>query len=473
MSLDFDITRWLFLRALAFIYLMGFLNIVNQYIPLVGSQGLLPIRLFVQRVYFKHFPSLFWNSHSDTLLQFFGWIGVVLSLFALSGFSDQFGFWVYIPVWFALWILYLSFVNLGQTFYWFGWESLLLETGFLAIFFGPQEMTAPFILPWLICWILFRVMFGAGLIKLRGDKCWWDLTCMNYHYETQPMPNPLSWYFHRLPEGFHKSSVLFTHLVELAVPFGFFLPPPICYIAGGLTAAFQLMLILSGNLSWLNYLTIVLCIGCFDDAFFGGSPAGSYPIPALYWTVVGLLILLVVLLSIKPTINLFSSRQAMNASFESLHLVNTYGAFGAITKKRMEIIIEGTDDNPYQEDVEWKEYAFKGKPGDVAKCPPVVAPYHLRLDWLMWFAAMGSAHQYPWIIALIAHLLNGNERIIRLLSLNPFPDKPPKYIRCVHYHYRFTNWKEHSGNWWKRTPVHLYIRPISLEDETVQKFLNR
>lgn len=457
----YELTRFVFLRSLGLIYLMGFLNVVNQYRLLVGENGLLPIDRFVRTYRFRDFPSLFWNRHSDHLLGICGWVGVALSLLALTGLSDLFGFWVYIPVWFALWILYLSYVNLGQTFYWFGWESMLLEVGFLAIFFGPMHVEAPYLIDWLLRWVLFRVMFGAGLIKLRGDRCWWNLTCLHYHYETQPMPNPLSWYFHQLPGWFHKFSVAFNHFVELVVPFGFFFPAPISWIAGGFTILFQFILILSGNLSWLNWLTIVVAISCFNNAFFAYLiPINFFPqteeIGIVYWIILSLLTAMVAILSLKPALNLFSRYQAMNASFDSLHLVNTYGAFGAITKTRMEIIIEGTDDYPYDEDALWKEYEFKGKPGNLQAMPPVIAPYHLRLDWLMWFAAMRSTISDRWLITFAEKLLEGDPAIVKLVKKNPFPDNPPKYIRMLHYRYKFAR----AENWWERELLGEYLQPI-------------
>src|SRR5581483_9481495 len=241
--------------------------------------------------------------------------------------------------------------------------------------------------------------FGAGMIKMRSDPCWRDLTCLFYHYETQPLPNPLSWYLHHSPRWMHKAGVLFTHFAQLAVPWFYFSPAPFCYWAGGLTILFQATLILSGNLSWLNYLTIVLCIPCFDDRLLEriihishSTPAHLSPAHAI---AVGLLTALVLALSWWPVRDLFSRRQLMNASFEPLHLVNTYGAFGAVTRERPEIIIKGTDADSPDGSAEWREYEFKGKPGDVNRRPCIVSPYHWKLDWQMWFAAMSAPEFHP------------------------------------------------------------------------------
>jgi len=338
---QFQLTRLIFQRSLAFIYLIGFLIILRQYLPLLGENGLYPIRFFIEKVSFYRAPSLFFINHSDGAFLVMGWVGLVLSLMALTGFSEAYASWFSSLIWALLWVIYLSFVNLGQAFYGFGWESILLETGFLAIFLGSAKTEPPKIIFWLLRWVLFRIMFGAGLIKLRADPCWRDLTCMVYHYETQPIPNPLSWFFHRFPLWVHKGEVLFTHFVELIIPWGYFLLRPLCYIAGVLTVLFQFILILSGNLSWLNYMTIVLCIPCFDDRFFRFflrinipefKPAGIFR-----KIVIALLTTLILILSINPALNLLSKSQMMNASFDSLHIVNTYGAFGSITRKRMEI----------------------------------------------------------------------------------------------------------------------------------------
>jgi hypothetical protein len=384
----------------------------------------------------------------------------------MSGFSERFGRVVSIVTWFLLWAFYLSLVNMGQTFYSFGWEMLLLESGFLAIFLGSAKTQPPVIVMWLILWIAFRIMFGAGLIKLRGDECWRNFTCMMYHYETQPSPNPLSWYFHHSPAWLLKGEVLFNHFIELIVPFFFFTPARLRRWAGGLTILFQFILILSGNLSWLNYLTIVLCIPCFDDRFWERVlrlPAlETPPMSITRQVVLGLLAVLIGILSIEPVHNLFSEHQAMNASFDPFHLVNTYGAFGSITKERNEIIIEGTDSDTIDEFTPWREYEFKAKPGSLSRLPSIASPYHYKLDWQMWFAAMGPPQYQPWFFPFMERLLQNEPTVTGLLEKNPFPKSPPKYIRARLYRYRFTEPGDPSGNWWKRELLGDYFGPASL-----------
>jgi hypothetical protein len=463
---SFEITRYFFLRALALMYCFAFAVTGNQFRALCGSHGVLPVTRFLANIRWQSAPSLFYLYYSDRFATYLAWTGFALSVVALSGLLDQAGFFPNIALWLALWVIYLSFENTGQIFYGFGWETLLLESGFLAIFLAPSRIQTPEVLIWLGRWILFRVMFGAGLIKLRADACWWDLTCLQIHYQTQPMPNPLSWYFHHMPKLFHKFCVLFTHFVELVVPWGYFLPQPISAICGAVTIYFQLMLILSGNLSWLNWLTIVLCIFCFSDSFLSwGTPAQywSYaPVPFVWEGVVWIYAAVVLLLSIRPVMNLISSHQAMNTSYEPFHIVNTYGAFGAITKRRFEIVVEGTHDPILDDKTVWKEYAFKGKPGDPNACPPIVAPYHLRLDWLMWFAAMSSVHRNSWFVRFVYKLLEGDQAVLALLKSNPFPDNPPYYVRAQLYEYEFTEWKSTSKAWWKRRLVGQYMSPEHL-----------
>jgi len=469
------LTRFCFQRALGAIYLIAFIIAANQYIPLLGEHGLLPVRLFLPHARFWEAPSIFWLDHADSFITTMTWFGLGLSLLAVTGISDRWNILFSVVVWTLLWIIYLSLVNVGQTFYGFGWETILLESGFLAIFLGSSNTKPPRIVLWLLLWVLFRIMFGAGMIKMRGDLCWRDLTCLEYHYETQPLPNPLSWYFHHLPLWWHKTCVLFTHIVELIVPWFLFAPWRKLRLAAGLiTIYFQFTLIASGNLSWLNYVTIALCIPCFDDAFLARvlrihhvEPTHS---PLAHRIAVYVLLAVVVLLSIQPTINLFSREQMMNASFEPLHLVNTYGAFGSITRERYEIIIEGTDSDSPTDDAAWREYEFKGKPGNPRRRPCLVSPYHWKLDWQMWFAAMSDYRYHPWIINLVAKLLQNDKLVLGLLANNPFPNAPPKFVRAELYLYHFTD-SHADGAWWKRERVGQYLPPLSLDNESFRRVL--
>ena len=466
MSDSYWLSRFVFERALAVVYLVAFLCAVNQFVPLLGSRGLLPAARFVRAVPFRASPSLFYLSSTDATFAAAAWLGVGLSALAATGLLERSAL-ASAGVWTALWLLYLSFVNVGQVFYGFGWESLLLETGFFAIFLGNRATAPSAIVIWILRWVLFRDMFGAGLIKLRGDPCWRDLTCLNYYFETQPIPNPLSWYFHWLPGGFHRAGVVFNHVGELAVPFLYFLPQPLAAIGGAVTILFQLTLVVSGNLSWLNWLTIVLCIPTLDDRWWSWLPVEQpvlqdpMPIQRAAIYAVGALVLV---MSVRPILNILSPQQLMNYSFNPLHLVNTYGAFGSITRMRTELVIEGTEEDPIASSTRWREYEFKGKPGDPSRVPPQVAPYHLRLDWLMWFAAMSRPADHPWFPMLLVRLLDGDRATLGMLRTNPFPDRPPRYVRALSYSYRFTTLDERrrSGQWWNRELIGIYHAPVAL-----------
>ena len=415
-------------------------------------------------------PSLFHLRYSDRLLALVGWTGAALAAAAVAGLPEQGPAWLSLLVWLALWGLYLSIVNVGQTFYAFGWETLLLEAGFLAAFLGPAGTVPPAPVLWLFRWLLFRVEFGAGLIKLRGDRCWRDLSCLDYHHETQPLPGPLSWFFHHLPRPLHRVEVLANHATQLLVPFGLFAPQPVARVAGLAVVVTQSWLLLSGNFSWLNLITIVLATASLDDALLGAlapvAPPAALADPAGWQrAAVVALTVLVGLLSIRPAGNLVARRQLMNASFDPLRLVNTYGAFGAITRVRHEVVLEGTEAATPGPATSWREYQFKAKPGDPRRRPRQVAPYHLRLDWLMWFAAMSPPAAHPWILPLVIRLLENDPATLKLLGPNPFPGRPPQVIRARLYRYRYTTPAERrrGGAWWVRELVGEYLPPLRLD----------
>ena len=370
----------------------------------------------------------------------------------------------WMALWLALWALYLSIVNVGQIWYGFGWESLLLEAGFLVAFLGPAHVAPPTLGMWLLRWLLFRLEFGAGLIKMRGDRCWRDLTCLYYHHETQPMPGPLSWYFHHLPKPLHKVEVLASHFTQLVVPFALFAPQPAAGIAAIVMIVTQLWLVVSGNFSWLNFLTITLAVSAVDSHLLPfRAPAQAEP-PLWYRIVVLAVTALVLVLSYRPARNLISRSQLMNYSFDRLHLVNTYGAFGSISKTRHEIVIEATDEPELSPDTGWREYEFKGKPGNPRRRPRQVAPYHLRLDWMMWFASLSSRYSEAWLPPLAGKLLAADPATLKLLRHDPFHGERPTFLRARLFRYRFTTPAERRETraWWVREPVGQAIREVRL-----------
>ncbi|KUJ54263.1 lipase maturation factor family protein [Streptomyces sp. NPDC093228] len=465
---EYWLSRLVFQRALAVVYLFAFLSAALQFRALIGERGILPVPRHLARMPFKHAPSVFHLHYSDRFFAAWSWAGCAVSVALVAGLDSQLPLWAGMVLWLALWAMYLSIVNVGQTWYSFGWESLLLEVGFLAAFLGNDKVAPPVVVLFLLRWILFRVEFGAGLIKIRGDACWRKLTCLDYHHETQPMPGPLSWFFHHLPRPLHRVEVAANHVTQLLVPVLLFTPQPIATVAASLMIVTQLWLVLSGNFAWLNWITIVLALSAIR--FPAAAPGVAAP-PLWYEIVVLSVAAGLVVLSYHPVRNMVSRGQVMNRSFDPLHLVNTYGAFGSVSRIRYEVVIEGTAEALPREDSDWREYEFKGKPGDPRRWPRQFAPYHLRLDWLMWFAALSPAYAGSWFGGLIERLLENDRDTLRLLRRSPFPpDAPPRFVRARLFRYRYTTWQElrSTGACWERTYVREFLPPTRLAAQAAQ-----
>lgn len=459
--------RLIFERSLAFIYCIAFIVALNQFPVLTGEKGLLPVTRFVNRIPYKHAPSLFHFHYTDNFFKWFCWLGILLSGALVLGASSWLHPLVHVLIWLSLYFMYLSITNVGQIFYGFGWESMLCEAGFFMAFMGPEWMKPSWIPILILRWMLFRTEMGAGLIKIRGDSCWRDLTALYFHHETQPMPNPLSRYFHFLPKIILRGGVIFSHFVQLIAPFGLFLPQPVAGIAGSLIILHQLVLIAGGNYSWLNWLTVVLGFLAIATPVKNVALA---PIPLWFELIQITLGIGTLILSYKPFMNLISRRQKMNYCWNRYNLVGAYGAFGSVTKKRYELVVEGSMDR-----VGWKEYEFKAKPGDLKRRPPQFAPYHLRLDWLMWFLPFSVVtdgrqvyvmEQEEWFLRFIQRLLMNDKNVLKLIRMNPFPEAAPEFVRVRYYEYHFTDNKEYklSGNYWKRELVGEYLPSLTLDD---------
>ena len=478
------LTRFVLLRLLGALYAVAFLVAINQIIPLIGSNGLLPVGLYLERVSaalgsdgagFLRLPSLFWLGHSDAALLTAAWVGFVLSCVVVAGYANA----LLLAV---LWVLYMSIVHVGQEWYGYGWEIQLTETGFLAIFLCPLLDLRPFPryappMPIIVLfrWLTFRIMLGAGLIKVRGDEVWRNGTALYYHFETQPIPGPLSRWFYFLPRIALQVGIWFNWLAEIVAPFFVFWPRVARHIAGVVIIVFQLNIILSGNLSFLNWLTIVPALACLDDGFWAkilppmlvrkaeaaaARAEVSKPMLTTAWVVTAV----ITVLSIQPALNIVSPGQIMNTSFDPLDLVNTYGAFGSVGKERFNVVFEGTTDENPSEQATWKPYLYKGLPVALDQRPPQIAPYQLRLDWQMWFAAMSSPADYPWTVNLVWKLLHNEPGAVSLFASNPFPDQPPRYIRAVLYRYRFAEPGNDQGLYWHRDRVGLWLRAMSADD---------
>ncbi|MBI1970575.1 lipase maturation factor family protein [Candidatus Woesearchaeota archaeon] len=478
-SSSYELTRFVLLRLLGLVYFFAFLSLVKQLAPLLGEQGLTPATRYLETIEFwarskrKAFwklPSIFWLYCSDHFMKALAWIGLLLSITLIVGFAN-------VPILFLLWAIYLSFVHIGQVWYGYGWESQLLETGFLAMFLVPlldphpfPSILTPIPIIWLFWWLTFRLYLGAGLIKLRADKCWRNLTCLWYHFETQPIPNPLSRYFHFLPKVILRFGTAWNHIVELVAPFFLFWPQQGRIIAGLLVISFQVILILSGNLSFLNWITIVAGAASLDDSVLqhvlpnivvekahAAAALAEPTIPLISWVI----LVIFAMLSIPVVRNLFSHYQAMNTSFNQFHLVNTYGAFGTVGRQRHELIIEGTADKTVTEKTAWKEYEIPYKPGDPKQHLPIIAPYQPRLSWQMWFAAMSHPAREEWLIRLVKLLLENDKTALKLIKKNPFPNQPPQFIRISLYHYQFAKpGSPGSGQVWVRGRIGTWLAAV-------------
>jgi len=483
------LTRFVILRLLGFVYAVAFLVAAQQLVPLIGEHGLTPANHFLAAIQSQvssptecmwRVPTLFWFGLSDNLLPIFSWMGFALSLVVLAGYANA----IVLAI---LWMMYMSIAHIGQIWYGYGWEIQLLETGFLSIFLCPlldgrpfPKCRPPLLIIWLFRWLGFRIMIGAGLIKLRDDPCWRDLTCLYYHYETQPIPNPLSRYLHFAPHWFHQVETAWNHFIELIVPWFSFGPRHARHIAGVLLVSFQIILIISGNLSFLNYITLIPFLACFDDTFVRhvlpkslvrrADRAAQESEPSrINNTIAIVLSILVVYLSFAPVLNLVSGRQLMNYSYDPLDLVNTYGAFGSVGRERPEIIFEGTDDAFITGDTKWREYEFKAKPGDPNRRPAIIAPYQPRIDWQIWFAALASPAEYPWTLHFVWKLLHNDPGTLSLLASNPFPNAPPHYIRARLYRYQFASPADRA--WWRREPIGEWLPALSTDDAEFRRFL--
>ena len=499
--------RWtgsLFLQGLALVYFVAFISLIPQIIGLIGEHGILPARDYLETIRsefgsnrYSIFPTLAWLNSSDAFMQAMCWSGVVLAIALLVGIAP-------IPVAAGLYLLYLSINTAGQAFLSFQWDALLLEAGFAAILLAPWGLwpsytTEPPKIPrWVLRFLIFRLMLESGAVKLlSGDPTWRGLTALNFHYETQPLPTPLAWYAHKLPEAFQKFSVGAVFFVELAVPFLFLMPRRLRIIGAWITIVFQLIIAATGNYTFFNLLTIVLCIPLFDDRHFRlhkkGPPAalllgkgenGNVPLTkgdgreaaggrshtplsttfcARVRVALSLLVIAIGLFQLFTTLGLSLPLPEFLNSLDdyarAFQVVNHYGLFAVMTTSRPEIIIEGSDDGENR-----KSYEFPFKAGDLMGPPRWVAPFQPRLDWQMWFAALGSYRDTPWFSKLMIRLLEGSPEVVGLLAKNPFPDKPPQYVRAVTYDYHFSSFatRRSTGAWWTRQSVGPYFPPVSL-----------
>jgi predicted DCC family thiol-disulfide oxidoreductase YuxK len=469
----FELVSWLFLRAIGLIYLAAFISFGVQALGLIGSHGILPLPGLIDAI--KHyfgaerywlFPMVFWLDSSDSAIQAACWAGVALSLLLVFNVVPRLCLLL-------LYVLYLALFYAGQDFMTFQWDLLLLEAGFLALLLS----ITPRLGIWLLRWLLFRFMFLSGAVKLlSGDPAWASLSALSYHFQTQPLPTPLAWYAQQFPPSVLASATAVTFFIELVLPFLIFCPRRLRFVAAFGFLLLQISILLTGNYNFFNLLTMVLCLALFDDAALHNilpqhlirllqqraRVVGQGEIVSI---VAGSLALLIVVMSGVQFYTIFSGRTPVVAKWidygaAPLRIVNTYGVFAVMTTERSEIIIEGSDDG-----IHWKEYDFKYKPGDLKRRPPWNIPHQPRLDWQMWFAALGIESRHPWFSRLLQRLLENSPEVIALLDANPFPDKPPRYVRALFYDYQYASreQKESKGDWWERQLAGFYYPAVELK----------
>jgi predicted DCC family thiol-disulfide oxidoreductase YuxK len=491
------LVRWLFLRSLGLVYLIAFLSLGSQISGLAGRNGIMPASQIMTSLQenlpdagwnrFRLEPTLCWWNADDSFLLFHCRAGAVLSGLLILGLAPG-------PILVLLWVLYLSLATVCPLFLGYQWDNLLLEAGLLAVFVAPwriwpslhREMEPSRLAWWLLRWLLFRLMFASGCVKLMShDAAWRNLTALTVHYETQPLATWLAWYAHQLPVWAHKLSCAAMFGIELIIPFLIFLPRRPRFVAFWLFIALQTTIALTGNYTFFNLLAVVLCIPLLDDlairhffpqrrqeraevALARRRSKQTQLLLGARRTVVGFFAIVVIVISSLQLLFVFGVRPtseslpvAIYRWWAPLRSINSYGLFAVMTMTRPEIIVEGSDDGH-----SWKAYEFKHKPGEIHRRPDFVAPHQPRLDWQMWFAALGDIHGNPWLVNYCGRLLQGQSDVLSLMGQNPFPQKPPRFVRAVLYQYHFSNFAERrrTGAWWSREYQGVYCPPLSLQN---------
>jgi predicted DCC family thiol-disulfide oxidoreductase YuxK len=469
----YELVSFLFLRLFGLITLSAFVSFAVQAQGLIGSRGILPLadlvetladRLGLERFWLM--PMVFWLNDSDIAIQAVCWAGALVSAMLTLNLLPRLSLVL-------IYAFYLSLFYAGQTFMSFQWDTFLLETAIVALLMSFAPTTGV----WLTRWLLFRFMFMSGVVKLlSGDPNWWGLTALSYHFMTQPLPTPLAFYAARLPTGVLKVATGAVFVVELALPFLIFFPRRLRFVAAFGIFTLQGCILLTGNYNWFNLQTMLLCLPLIDDAALRSiaphrllgllQARARHAAPRAVRVVVNALALLMVFLSLVQMDERFGGDPpdavlTIGGWFEPLHLVSAYGLFAVMTTSRDEIVIQGSNDG-----VEWRDYEFRYKPGDVMRRPPWNIPYQPRLDWQMWFAALDDPQRVPWFSRLLARLLENERSVTALLKTNPFPDKPPTYVRAQFYDYVYASDDEHaSGRWWDRRLLGLYFPAAHLKGQ--------
>ena len=469
---SYEIVSWVFLRLLGAIYIAAFASLGVQIVGLVGEHGILPVGPYLVAARqgwgitaYWRLPTLLWLNSSDAVLVAGTSLGVLLGLLVV------FGLWVR-PALAGLFGLYLSYVYAGQVFMSYQWDLLLLEAGFLAIFLT----TGSRIVIWLYRWLVFRFLFLSGAVKLlSAQPTWQDLTALEYHFWTQPLPTPLAWYAALLPDWVLATATAATLVIELVLVFLIFLPRRLRAAAAWCILLFQLMIMLTGNYGFFNLLTMALCVLLFDDAamrrllprglksWIGSRAPRAGRAATLTAAALALVVVPVGLDRIRQAFARTSLPVvgAMTEAISPLLIVNAYGPFSTTTMTRPEIVVEGSDDGQ-----RWNEYVFRYKPGPIDRAPSWNIPHQPRLDWQMWFAAYGGFAENSWFEQLLRKLLEGSAPVRALLGPGPFPDHPAKYVRALLFEYQFAHpsTRARTGQQWIRREAGLYFPQVSLAE---------
>jgi hypothetical protein len=468
---SYAISSWLFARALGLVLLIAFISLGVQAQGLFGSTGVVPIAQLIGSAkraghgVWQH-PSLLWWSSADTTITMVWVAGALAAVALLVGLVPRAALVV-------SWLSYLSFVSVGWPFMSFQWDTLLLEASFTAFFFVPWRLwdrpsghTEPHPLArWAMWWLLFRLVFRSGWVKLAsGDAAWADLTALTYHYWTQPLPTLVAWYANLLPTWFDRLSCVAMFIIELGAPVLIAIPRPWARrTAAGSIIGLMLLIALTGNYGFFNLLTIVLCLPLLDDRAMQrvvplrSDDASPPPRPERTswgtWPGVAPALVIAVSAVIFVTGTFGQRPPRWLGPIYPLSTFNNYGLFAVMTTERPEIVIEGTRDGE-----RWTPYVFPYKPGPLGRAPVWVAPHQPRLDWQMWFAALGDYRRNPWLANLMRRLLQGEQPVLDLFDDNPFEGDPPKQVRALIYQYELTTPEERdaTGHWWKRGERALY-----------------
>jgi len=463
-----QVRAW-FIRLMGLIYLMAFGSLWVQIHGLIGSGGILPAQEYLQAVDQVYGAMGYW------LLPTWGWLGsgdLALHILCALGVIGSFGLMLCRrsgPFALLTWSLYLSLIHLGNVFLSYQWDGLLVEAGFLVVFLAPWRRLrySPYV-SYLLRWLLFRLMFASGVVKvISGDPTWLNLAALQYHFETQPLPTWTAWFAHQLPDGLLTVATGITLGIELICPFLALLPGRLRRLGFYALVGLQLMIMATGNYGFFNLLTIALCLLLMEDRQLPSwlrvklprvrplRPGWGTNLRATF-----LIILALCSLSVLLT-NLGLTRRAWSPP-PQFFLVNHYGLFALMTTARPEITIQGSNDG-----TTWESYRFKYKPGDLDRRPGFVAPHMPRLDWQMWFAALGRIENHPWLARFMAALLQGSPQVLALIEHNPFPDQPPTYLRAVRSSYHFTDRQQRAkqGNWWTSAMPEIYYGPIARQSQ--------